>query len=142
MNYLSVEKLTKGVGERILFQDISFGLDQGQKTALIARNGTGKTTTSASFATGLAMRGFNPPGVVFPVSSAILDRIDDMGAAFQLFVDFRGMDTVRTQIPLGSRCGDNLEAKLGRPDRRHVPHTGHLVVRRLSGERHRTVAGA
>ncbi len=44
MNVLSVEKLTKSFGEQRLFQDLSFGLDQGQKAALIARNGTGKTT--------------------------------------------------------------------------------------------------
>ena len=44
MNYLSVENLTKSYGEKLLFEDISFGLDAGQKVALIARNGTGKTT--------------------------------------------------------------------------------------------------
>ncbi|MCK9612499.1 MAG: ABC-F family ATP-binding cassette domain-containing protein [Bacteroidales bacterium] len=44
MNYLSVETLTKTYGEKILFKDISFGVDKGQKVALIARNGTGKTT--------------------------------------------------------------------------------------------------
>jgi len=44
MNYLSVENLTKSYGEKLLFEDISFGLDEGQKVALIARNGTGKTT--------------------------------------------------------------------------------------------------
>jgi Fic family protein len=31
----------------------------------------------------LAQRGFNPPGVVFPVSAAILERIDDYRAALQ-----------------------------------------------------------
>ncbi|HNW70799.1 MAG TPA: ABC-F family ATP-binding cassette domain-containing protein [Bacteroidales bacterium] len=44
MNYLSVENLTKTYGEKILFEDITFGVDKGQKVALIARNGTGKTT--------------------------------------------------------------------------------------------------
>lgn len=44
MNYLSVENLTKSYGEKLLFEDISFGLDAGQKVALIAKNGTGKTT--------------------------------------------------------------------------------------------------
>mgnify|MGYP000040442421 CR=1 FL=1 len=44
MNYLSVENLTKRYGERLMFENISFGLDKGQKSALIARNGTGKTT--------------------------------------------------------------------------------------------------
>ncbi len=44
MNYLTVEKLSKSIGEKELFSDITFGLEKGQKTALIARNGTGKST--------------------------------------------------------------------------------------------------
>lgn len=44
MNYLSVEKLTKSFGEKILFEDITFGIEKGQKIALIAKNGTGKST--------------------------------------------------------------------------------------------------
>ena len=41
-NVLSVEGLTKRFGERLIFEDLHFGLDQGQKAALVARNGTGK----------------------------------------------------------------------------------------------------
>jgi len=44
VNYLQVDQLTKTYGERILFRDISFGLQQGQKTALVAKNGAGKST--------------------------------------------------------------------------------------------------
>lgn len=44
MNYLSAENLTKTYGERTLFKDISFGLAKGDKVALIANNGTGKST--------------------------------------------------------------------------------------------------
>ena len=44
MNYLSVENLSKNYGERNLFKDISFGLAKGDKVALIANNGTGKST--------------------------------------------------------------------------------------------------
>jgi len=44
MNYLSVESISKRYGVKELFTDVSFGLEKGQKTALIARNGTGKTT--------------------------------------------------------------------------------------------------
>jgi ATP-binding cassette subfamily F protein uup len=44
MNYLSVDQLSKRYGERILFEDISFGLAKGDKVALIANNGTGKST--------------------------------------------------------------------------------------------------
>lgn len=41
---LTVENLTKSYGDKMLFEDISFGITSGQKTALIARNGYGKST--------------------------------------------------------------------------------------------------
>jgi ATP-binding cassette subfamily F protein uup len=44
MNVLSVERLAKRYGPRQLFEDVSFGLEKGQKTAIVARNGTGKST--------------------------------------------------------------------------------------------------
>lgn len=44
MNFLSVENITKSFGDRIIFQDITFGIDQGQKVAIVAKNGAGKTT--------------------------------------------------------------------------------------------------
>ena len=44
MNYLSVENISKAYGERILFEDISFGINKDQKVAFIAKNGSGKTS--------------------------------------------------------------------------------------------------
>ena len=44
MNYLQVDNLSKAYGEKILFRNISFSIDKGQKVALIARNGTGKSS--------------------------------------------------------------------------------------------------
>ena len=44
MNYLSVEEITKSYGERVLFENLTFGIDQGQKAAIVAKNGMGKTT--------------------------------------------------------------------------------------------------
>lgn len=44
MNYLSVENLSKSYGDKVLFNNISFGIGYGEKVALIAKNGTGKTT--------------------------------------------------------------------------------------------------
>ena len=44
MNYLSVQDLAKSYGVQTLFKGLNFGIDQGQKVALVARNGTGKTT--------------------------------------------------------------------------------------------------
>ena len=44
MNYLSIENISKSYGERLLFEDISFGIHKDEKIAFIAKNGTGKTT--------------------------------------------------------------------------------------------------
>lgn len=44
MNYLSVENLEKNLGERILFSGLNLGLSRGDKVALVAGNGTGKST--------------------------------------------------------------------------------------------------
>lgn len=44
MNYLAVEKLSKNFPEHQLFDDLTFGLDRGDKVALIANNGAGKST--------------------------------------------------------------------------------------------------
>lgn len=44
MNYLSVENIAKSFGERVLFENISFGINKDQKIAFVAKNGTGKTT--------------------------------------------------------------------------------------------------
>ncbi|NOU47602.1 MAG: ABC-F family ATP-binding cassette domain-containing protein, partial [Bacteroidales bacterium] len=44
MNYLSVEDLSKSFGDKTLFENLSFGLQKGDKVALVASNGAGKTT--------------------------------------------------------------------------------------------------
>jgi len=44
VNYLSVENISKNYGERVLFENISFGINKDQKIAFIAKNGSGKTT--------------------------------------------------------------------------------------------------
>ena len=43
VNFVSVEHIAKAFGERVLFSDISFGINQGQKIGFVAKNGTGKT---------------------------------------------------------------------------------------------------
>lgn len=44
ISYLQLENLTKSHGDRMIFADVTFGINQGDKIALIAKNGTGKTT--------------------------------------------------------------------------------------------------
>ena len=44
MNLLSVEGISKSYGEKVIFESLSFGVNQGQKIALIAKNGSGKSS--------------------------------------------------------------------------------------------------
>ncbi len=44
MNLLTVENISKAYGEHVLFDSLSFGINKDQKIALIAKNGTGKTS--------------------------------------------------------------------------------------------------
>ncbi len=43
-SFLQVENLTKSYGDRILFADVTFGVNEGEKIGIIAKNGTGKST--------------------------------------------------------------------------------------------------
>jgi ATP-binding cassette subfamily F protein uup len=44
VNYLSLENVTKTYGEKVLFDNLTLQVTKGQKIALIAKNGTGKST--------------------------------------------------------------------------------------------------
>lgn len=44
VSYLQVENLGKSFGNLLLFKDLSFGISEGQRVSIIAKNGTGKTT--------------------------------------------------------------------------------------------------
>ena len=73
MNYLSVENLTKSFGIRVLFKDLSFGIEKGQKVAFIAKNGTGKSTFLNILA---GKEGYDSGNVIFrkDVKVGILDQ--------------------------------------------------------------------
>lgn len=43
-SFLQVENLTKSYGDRLLFEDVTFGVYEGDKIGVIAKNGTGKST--------------------------------------------------------------------------------------------------
>jgi ATP-binding cassette subfamily F protein uup len=44
MNYISIDNISKAFSDKLLFENISFGIEKGEKTALVAANGTGKST--------------------------------------------------------------------------------------------------
>ena len=84
MNYLSVQDLGKSYGVQTLFKGLNFGVDQGQKVALVARNGTGKTTILRVLA------GLEPPDtgeIVYRkgIQVAFLKQESDFGDAKTVF---------------------------------------------------------
>lgn len=102
-NLLTVENLTKGVGDRTLFSDITFGVDEGEKIGIVARNGTGKSTLLSIIAgaqsadsgrvvcrNGLRI-GYLPQEPVFAegatVASAALDSDDPLAAVVRDFAE-------------------------------------------------------
>ena len=85
ISYLQVCNLTRRVGDRTLFQDLSFGIGQGQKIGLIAQNGTGKSTLlnilagtdsadegEVIFHNGLRV-GYLPQSPVYPADMTVLE---------------------------------------------------------------------
>ena len=84
MNYLSVQDLGKSYGVQTLFKGLNFGVDQGQKVALVARNGTGKTSILR------ALAGMEPPDtgeIVYRkgIQVAFLKQESDFGDAKTVF---------------------------------------------------------
>ena len=62
---LQIDKLTKSVGDRLLFGDVSFGVNEGDKIGIIAKNGTGKSTLLRIIA-----------GLESPDSGSVVPRTD------------------------------------------------------------------
>lgn len=77
MNYLSVEEITKSFGDRIIFEQLTFGIDQGQKVAIVAKNGSGKTTLLRCL---LGIEGIDSGRIVFRngLRMAFMEQSEDL----------------------------------------------------------------
>ena len=95
---LTVENLTKSFGDKLLFEDISFGINAGQKTALIARNGYGKSTL-LNILTGKELQD----------SGKVTFRGDVKMAYLPQRPDFHAHETVRSFVEAAERP-DNVES--------------------------------
>ena len=84
---LQIEELTKSYGDRLLFGDISFGIEEGDKIGIVAKNGTGKSTLlrllagkespdsgKITFRSGLRV-GFLDQNPEFDLSLSLLDNL-------------------------------------------------------------------
>lgn len=113
-NFLNIENLTKSYGDRLLFGDITFGVDEGDKIGIVARNGTGKSTLlsiiagaeSADSGTVVFRKGIRvaylPQDPVFAgdatVISAALDNDDPVAAVVRRYSEaLASGDAGRTQ---------------------------------------------
>ncbi len=87
MNILSVENISKRYGPRMLFQDFSFGMAQGEKVAIVAPNGSGKSTMlkaiagdepadsgKITFRSGIRV-GYLPQDPIFPSELTLAEAI-------------------------------------------------------------------
>lgn len=59
MNFLTLENISKSYGEKVLFKDINLQINEGQKVALVAKNGSGKTSLLRVIAGAEASEGVN-----------------------------------------------------------------------------------
>ena len=90
MNYLSVNAISKSYGIKTLFEDVTFGIEKGDKTALIATNGSGKSTMlkilvgkespdsgTITYANDIKI-GYLEQLPVYPLGTRISDLLDDL----------------------------------------------------------------
>lgn len=90
MNYLSVKSISKSYGIKTLFDDVTFGIEKGDKTALIATNGSGKSTMlkilvgkespdtgSVTYANDIKV-GYLEQLPVYPQGTLIADLLEDL----------------------------------------------------------------
>ncbi|MBP5516890.1 MAG: ABC-F family ATP-binding cassette domain-containing protein [Bacteroidales bacterium] len=89
---LTIENLTKSYGDKMLFEDISFGINSGQKTALIARNGYGKSTL-LNIITGKEL----------PDSGSVIFRGNVKMAYLPQVPQFHDSQTVRSFVDMAER---------------------------------------
>lgn len=107
--YLQVEDLTKSYGDRLLFDSVTFGVNEGDKIGLIAKNGTGKSTLlrilsgaeapdsgSVTFRNGLRV-GFLAQLPEFIPGKSILDNLLD-GLPAEHHDDWNREDRVRQML--------------------------------------------
>lgn len=121
MNYLSVESISKTFGDRTILNDLSLGIAQGQKVALVGINGSGKSTLlkvltgietpdsgEVVFRNDIVVRSLlqNP---AFKAGQTILDAVFDENDPTQQLI-------VKYERAITSGDGDQIEKLIGEID--------------------------
>lgn len=81
---LQIENLTKSYGDRLLFANVTFGMEEGDKIGVIARNGTGKSTMLRIIC-----------GLESPDSGSITWRLDTRVGFLEQTPDFGAATSIR-----------------------------------------------
>lgn len=129
MIYLQVDELTKSYGDRMLFADVTFGVNEGDKIGVVAKNGTGKTTMLRIIA-----------GLESPDSGKIVFRSGLRVVLLEQEPQFPTGSTVATSAPEFDAYPDRamhfdrLVSQLGLDSHRQDP------VERLSGGQRKRLA--
>ena len=126
MNYLSLESVSKTFGDRTILDNITLGIDQGQKVALVGVNGSGKSTLlkiisgietadkgDVVFRNNIVVRSLlqNPE---FGPNQTVIDAVfDSEDEALKLIHDYQFL---LTKIENGSDQGDGLQPLIDRID--------------------------
>jgi ATP-binding cassette subfamily F protein uup len=97
MNYLSIEQLTKSYGDRVIFEDLTFGIDQGQKVALVAKNGSGKSTLMNCI---MGKEPFDSGRVVFrnELNIGFLEQADDLNPEHTIYQEVLNHDLPKLKV--------------------------------------------
>ncbi|MDG0973001.1 MAG: ABC-F family ATP-binding cassette domain-containing protein [Crocinitomicaceae bacterium] len=97
MNFLSVENLTKSFGDRIIFQDLTFGIEQGQKVALVAKNGNGKSTLLKCL---IGQESFDSGRIVFrnDISLGYLEQAENLNDSNTIMQEVFDHDLPKLQV--------------------------------------------
>ena len=128
--YLQVDHLTKSFGEHVLFEDISFGVAQGQRIGLIAKNGTGKSTLLDILA---GVEGYDSGSIVYRSGLSIgylpqtptfapAGTIADLCPSHELQALLHVLGITDTSLPVGQLSGGQQKrvalarVLVGKPD--------------------------
>ncbi|MEX1191843.1 MAG: ABC-F family ATP-binding cassette domain-containing protein [Brumimicrobium sp.] len=97
MNYLSVENLTKTFADRTIFENLTFGIDQGEKVGLVAKNGSGKSTLLKCL---IGEEHYDDGRVVFrnDISIAYLQQSDKLNEANTIYEEVFDHDLPKLNV--------------------------------------------
>lgn len=130
MNIINIENLTKGYGEKVLFDGVNLGIHEGDKIGIVGINGSGKSTLLKMIA-----------GIEEPDAGKIIRNKQADTAYLAQNTEFREEDTILSYVMRGKESSNphwNLEAEAKAILKKlYIQDTGAKVILLSGGERKR-----